>query len=408
MPFHGGWITVTVLSRDLRELPMSVNRAALRPISHLTYSGGVYSLIFKLFFAPMDAERAHHVSFTALRILDSVPGLGRLLRVVLAHGTRDEVDVLGLRFPNRLGLAAGFDKNGEGIRALSALGFGHIEVGTITAHAQPGNDKPRLFRLRDNLALLNRMGFNNQGARQAAFNIEQQRRSIAFLPDAQRPIIGINIGKTKVVDAADAVEDYASSARFCAPLADYLVINVSSPNTPGLRDLQSVSSLEPIIDAVRSAAAEVVATPRSTLGHVPLLVKIAPDLNDADVVEICDLAVRSGVDGLITTNTTIDRDVLSGRDADFARGEAGGISGRPLARRSMEVLRLVRSTVGQNLSIISVGGIADANDISARLAAGADLVQSYSEMIYSGPFWPGRTIRARCARTLLTRGTGGA
>lgn len=356
----------------------------------------------------MDAERAHHVSFTALRILDSIPGLGRLLRLVLARGTRDEVDVLGLRFPNRLGLAAGFDKNGEGIRALSTMGFGHIEVGTITAHAQPGNDKPRLFRLRDNIALLNRMGFNNQGARQAAFNIDRQRKSIASLPSAQRPIIGINIGKTKVVDAADAVEDYASSARFCAPQADYLVINVSSPNTPGLRDLQSVSSLEPIIDAVRSAAAEVVATPRSTLGHVPLLVKIAPDLNDEDVVEICDLAVRSGVDGLITTNTTIDRDVLSGREADFARSQAGGISGRPLAHRSLEVLRLVKATVGENLSIISVGGISDANDISARLAAGADLVQSYSEMIYSGPLWPGRIIRARRSRTLLTRGTGGA
>ncbi|WP_101574829.1 quinone-dependent dihydroorotate dehydrogenase [Brevibacterium sp. 239c] len=368
----------------------------------------MYSLFFKLFFAPMDAERAHHVSFTALKILDSIPGLGRLLRIVLARGTRDEVEVLGLKFPNRLGLAAGFDKNGEGIRALSTMGFGHIEVGTITAHAQPGNEKPRLFRLRKNMALLNRMGFNNQGARQAAFNIEEQRKSLAFLPSAQRPIVGINIGKTKVVEAADAVEDYASSARFCAPLADYLVINVSSPNTPGLRDLQSVSSLEPIIDAVRSAAAEVVKTARSTLGHVPLLVKIAPDLNDEDVAEICDLAMRSGVDGLITTNTTINRDVLNGPEADFARGQAGGISGRPLAARSLEVLRLVKATVGDNLSIISVGGISDANDISARLAAGADLVQTYSEMIYSGPFWPGRIIRGARSRTLLTSGTGGA
>ncbi|MGO1325119.1 MAG: quinone-dependent dihydroorotate dehydrogenase, partial [Brevibacterium aurantiacum] len=297
---------------------------------------------------------------------------------------------------------------GLGTAALADLGFGHIEVGTITAHSQPGNDKPRLFRLRNNIALLNRMGFNNQGARQAAFNIEGQRKSIASLPARQRPLIGINIGKTKVVDAADAVEDYASSARFCAPLADYLVINVSSPNTPGLRDLQSVSSLEPIIDAVRSAAAEVVPAPRSTLGHVPLLVKIAPDLSDEDVIDICELAMRAGVNGLITTNTTIDRDVLTGREADFARSQAGGISGRPLAPRSREVLRLVKATVGERLSIISVGGIVDANDISARLAAGADLVQSYSEMIYSGPFWPGRIIRGARSRTLLTRGTGGA
>ncbi|NJC57381.1 dihydroorotate dehydrogenase [Brevibacterium marinum] len=351
----------------------------------------------------MDAERAHHLSFTALRILDAIPGLGRLLRLVFARGTRDEVDVLGLRFPNRLGLAAGFDKNGEGIRALSAMGFGHIEVGTITAHAQPGNDRPRLFRLRDNVALLNRMGFNNQGARQAAFNIDGQRKSLTSLTESQRPIVGINIGKTKVVDAADAVEDYASSARFLAPLADYLVINVSSPNTPGLRDLQSVSSLAPIIEAVRAAAAEVVPSPRSTLGHVPLLVKIAPDLNDDDVIGICNLAVSSGVDGLITTNTTIDRNVLTGSEAEFARSQAGGISGRPLAERSLEVLRLVKATIGEELSIISVGGICEPNDISARLAAGADLVQAYSEMIYSGPFWPGRIIRTGRARSLLTR-----
>ncbi|RBP64755.1 dihydroorotate oxidase A [Brevibacterium sanguinis] len=349
----------------------------------------------------MDAERAHHVSFSALRFLDSLPLLNRLLRLVLARGTRDEVEVLGLPFPNRVGLAAGFDKNGEGVRALSALGFGHIEVGTITAHAQPGNDRPRLFRLRENLALLNRMGFNNQGARQASFNIEAQRRALSALPGRARPIVGINIGKTKVVPGADAVEDYAASARALAPLADYLVINVSSPNTPGLRDLQSVASLEPIVSAVKATAAEVVENPRSTLGHVPLLVKIAPDLNDEDVIEICRLAVRLGVDGLITTNTTIDRDVLNGEEAEFARSQSGGISGRPLAARSLEVLRLVKATVGNELTVISVGGIADARDVRARLAAGADLVQVYSEMIYSGPFWPGRVIRGTKAHGLL-------
>ncbi|WP_309130307.1 quinone-dependent dihydroorotate dehydrogenase [Brevibacterium sp.] len=361
----------------------------------------MYSLIFRLLFVPMDAERAHHVSFATLRFLDALPVINRLMRLVFARGTRDETQVLGLRFPNRVGLAAGFDKNGEGVRALSALGFGHIEVGTVTAHAQPGNDRPRLFRLRENLALLNRMGFNNQGARQASFNIADQRRALEALPARARPIIGINIGKTKVVAAEDAVADYAASARALAPLADYLVINVSSPNTPGLRDLQSASSLEPIISAVQSTAAEVVESPRSTLGHVPLLVKIAPDLNDADVIEICHLAVRLGVDGLITTNTTIDRDVLTGEEADFARSQAGGISGRPLAARSLEVLRLVKDTVGDALTVISVGGVADSKDVRARLAAGADLVQVYSEMIYSGPFWPGRIIRAQKTRGLL-------
>jgi dihydroorotate dehydrogenase len=356
----------------------------------------------------MDAERAHHVSFTALRLLDSVPLLGRILRFVCGRGTVQPTNVLGLPFPNRIGLAAGFDKNGVGVRALSSLGFGHIEVGTITAHAQPGNDKPRLFRLRDNLALLNRMGFNNDGSRQASFNIAAERKKIDALPERLRPIVGVNIGKTKVVEAADAVSDYAASTRALASLADYLVINVSSPNTPGLRDLQSASHLEPIIAAVRDTAAEVVDRPRSTLGHVPLLVKIAPDLADEDVLEICDLALSAGVDGLITTNTTIDRRVLTGSEAEFAAGQAGGISGRPLAERSLEVLRLVKGQVGDALTVISVGGVADAKDARARVAAGADLVQVYSEMIYSGPFFPGRVIRGLGSSRLLTRGTGGA
>ncbi len=365
-------------------------------------------MIFRLLFVPMDAERAHHLSFSALRLLDSIPLLGRLLRVVCARGTVRPAQVMGLPFPNRVGLAAGFDKNGVGVRALSSLGFGHIEVGTITAHAQPGNDRPRLFRLRKNLALLNRMGFNNDGARQASFNIAAERRKIGSLPQRLRPIVGINIGKTKVVEAADAVADYAASTRALAPLADYLVINVSSPNTPGLRDLQSVGSLEPIITAVRDTAAEVVERPRSTLGHVPLLVKIAPDLADEDVAEICDLALRTGVDGLITTNTTIDRGVLTGAEAEFAEGQAGGISGRPVAERSLEVLRLVKRHVGDDLTVISVGGVADAKDARARVAAGADLVQFYSEMIYSGPFFPGRIARGLESSRLLTRGTGGA
>ncbi|WP_453984043.1 quinone-dependent dihydroorotate dehydrogenase [Brevibacterium casei] len=367
----------------------------------------MYRLIFSLVFAPMDAERAHHVSFTALRTLDRIPGLSRLMRLIFARGTRDRVEVLGLPFPNRVGLAAGFDKNGVGIRALSTLGFGHIEVGTITAHAQPGNDRPRLFRLLRNRALLNRMGFNNDGARQASFNITRARKAIDSLPAGKRPIVGVNIGKTKVVAAADAVADYVASTRELAALADYLVINVSSPNTPGLRDLQSVAALEPIITAVRDTAAEEVTAPRSTLGHVPLLVKIAPDLSDDDVVDICDLAARAGADGLIVTNTTIDRSVLTGAEAAFAKQEAGGISGRPLAERSLEVLRLVTATVGDQLTVVSVGGIGDGRDVSARLAAGADLVQVYSEMIYSGPFWPGRIIRDQGTR-LLTRGTGGA
>ena len=364
-------------------------------------------MIFRLLFVPMDAERAHHLSFTALRFLDSVPLLGRLLRFVCARGTVRPVEVMGLPFANRVGLAAGFDKNGVGVRALSSLGFGHIEVGTITAHAQPGNDQPRLFRLRKNLALLNRMGFNNDGARQASFNIAAERTKIDALPQRLRPIVGINIGKTKVVEAADAVSDYAlRPVRW--PLGRLSRHQCQFTEHPGLRDLQSTSSLEPIITAVRDTAAEVVDSPRSTLGHVPLLVKIAPDLADEDVVEICDLALRTGVDGLITTNTTIDRSVLTGAEAKFAEGQAGGISGRPVAERSLEVLRLVKKHVGDELTVISVGGVADAKDARARVAAGADLVQVYSEMIYSGPFFPGRIVRGLESSRLLTRGTDAA
>lgn len=353
----------------------------------------MYSLIFRTLLTRLDAETAHHLSFTGLRALDRVPGLRRLSRAVMSRGTSDPVEVLGLRFPNRLGMAAGFDKNAIGIRALTQMGFGHVEIGTVTAHGQPGNPRPRLFRLLGHHAVLNRMGFNNDGAAAARLKLLRAREDIAKLPAQQRPIIGVNIGKTKVVEAADAAEDYRQSAAQLAPLADYLVINVSSPNTPGLRDLQSAEALEPIITAVRDAAAEAVETPRSSLGHVPLLIKIAPDLADEDVLAVADLALRTGVDGLITTNTTIDRSVLSGADQAFAESEAGGISGEPLAERAFEVLRLVRSHVGDRLTVIAVGGIADARDAAARLGAGADLVQVYSGLIYGGPMWPGRVLR---------------
>lgn len=358
----------------------------------------LYSLIFRAVFAPMDAERAHHVSFSALRAVDTVPGLRSAFGAVLSAGTDDPVEVLGLPFRNRVGLAAGFDKEGGGVRALSRLGFGHIEIGTVTGQAQPGNDRPRLFRLLAHDAILNRMGFNNSGSHAAATAVAEQRNLVAQLPAPRRPIIGVNIGKTKLVEAADAASDYAVSTRELAPLADYLVINVSSPNTPGLRDLQAADSLRPIITAVRDTAAEVVEAPRSTLGHVPLLVKLAPDLADGDVRELVDLAVEERVDGLVLTNTTIDRDVLAGADRDFAQQEAGGISGRPLAVRSMEVLRLVRAHLdlvhpGSPMALVSAGGVGEARDVAARLGAGADLVQAYSGLIYGGPAWPGRVVR---------------
>jgi len=281
---------------------------------------------------------------------------------------------MGLTFPNVLGLAAGFDKNAVGIDALGALGFGHVEVGTVTGEPQPGNPKPRLFRLTADRAVVNRMGFNNDGAEAVAARLAARGRR-------DRPVLGVNIGKSKVVPEDDAVRDYEKSARLLAPHADYLVVNVSSPNTPGLRDLQAVDKLEPILVAVRRAA-----------GGVPLLVKIAPDLADQDVLAVADLATAIELDGIIATNTTISRDGLASTPEQVAAAGAGGLSGRPLNERALDVLRLLRDRVGDRLTLVGVGGITTADDARARLDAGADLLQGYTALVYEGPGWPRRII----------------
>ena len=288
---------------------------------------------------------------------------------------------LGLDLPSPLGLAAGFDKEAAHVDALSALGFGFVEIGTITAEPQAGNPRPRMARLPDDRALVNRMGFNNAGAQAAA----------ARLARARDPgvVVGVNIGKTKV--AEDAAADYRASAATLAPHADYLVINVSSPNTPGLRDLQAVEQLEPLIAATRAGMADSGRT-------VPLLVKIAPDLADADVDAVADLALRTGLDGLVATNTTISRDGLRSASEAVAAAGAGGLSGAPLAGRSLAVLRRLRERVGADLVLISVGGVADGDAAAARLAAGATLVQAYTAFVYGGPLWPARAQRALARR----------
>jgi dihydroorotate dehydrogenase len=288
------------------------------------------------------------------------------------------VRALGLDFPSPLGLAAGFDKEAAHVDALSALGFGFVEIGTITARPQEGNPRPRLFRLPADRALVNRMGFNNAGAVAAAARLARRRD-----PGV---IVGVNIGKTKA--AEDAVADLRESATLLAPHADYLVINVSSPNTPGLRDLQAVEKLEPIVAAVREGAAA------GGAGSVPLLVKIAPDLADADVDAVADFALRSGLDGLIATNTTISRDGLVSPRAEVDALGAGGVSGAPLAERSLEVLRRLRARVGEDVVLIAVGGVRDGADAAARLAAGATLVQAYTAFVYGGPRWPAKAQRA--------------
>lgn len=341
-----------------------------------------YDVLFERGLTRFDAERIHHAAFRAIRA--ARPVTSRLVGTPTERraAASAQVRAMGITFPHALGLAAGFDKNAVGIDGLAALGFGHVEVGTVTGEAQPGNPQPRLFRLTADRAIVNRMGFNNDGAEVVA------RRLAAWRAAGGSTVLGVNIGKTKVVPEDEAVADYEKSAGLLAPHADYLVVNVSSPNTPGLRDLQAVEKLEPLLAAVRRRADEV-----SPARRVPLLVKIAPDLSDDDVLAVADLALASGLDGIIATNTTISRDGLASSTADVERVGAGGLSGRPLTQRSEDVVRLLRGRVGRDLTLIGVGGITTVDDARRRLDAGADLLQAYTAFVYDGPLWPHRIVR---------------
>lgn len=269
-----------------------------------------------------------------------------------------------MTFPNPVGLAAGFDKNAEALPAWEMLGFGFIELGTVTARPQPGNPRPRCFRYPRQAALINRMGFNNDGADAIAGRLRRLRASGRW----PRIPVGVNIGKSKVTPLGDAPSDYLHSFHTLREFADYVVINVSSPNTPGLRALQSVDALRPLLSAL--AAANTTA--------LPLLVKIAPDLADQDIDAVTDLAAASGLHGLIATNTTLDHSAITG-----ARDETGGLSGAPLATRSTDVVR--RITGRSRLPVIGSGGVMDAADAQAKFDAGARLLQIYTGFIYAGP-----------------------
>jgi dihydroorotate dehydrogenase len=341
-----------------------------------------YSFLFDHGFAHVDPERAHHLGFKAVRA--ARPLLAR------RRTPGPPVSAMGLTFPNALGLAAGFDKNAVGIDALGALGFGHVEVGTVTGRPQAGNERPRLFRLAGDRAVVNRMGFNNEGAEVVSRRLSARQARREGRPEG--PVLGVNIGKTKLVpedDEGAVLEDYGLSAGLLAPYADYLVVNVSSPNTPGLRTLQAVEKLEPLLLHVRRTADREVPGRR-----VPLLVKIAPDLADEDVLAVADLALAIDLDGIIATNTTVSRAGLVSSPAEIEAAGAGGLSGRPLAARSLEILRLLRGRVGEQLTLIGVGGISTAADARARLDAGADLLQGYTAFVYEGPGWPRRIIKA--------------
>ena len=316
-----------------------------------------------LFLAP--PERIHTLVFGALRGATATAATRTPLRRALAP--RDPIlasTVFGTRFPGPLGLAAGFDKDGDGLNTWGALGFGYAEIGTVTARPQPGNPVPRLFRLAADRALLNRMGFNNHGAGQLALRLARHSPDIP---------IGVNIGKSKVTPPEQAAQDYASSARLLGPLATYLVVNVSSPNTPGLRDLQAVESLRPILAAVLAQT------------RTPVLVKIAPDLSDSDVDAVADLAVEMGLAGIVATNTTVSRAGLHTPGVDDLG--PGGISGPPVAQRAYAVLRRLSARVGDQLVLISVGGIETAEDAWERITAGASLLQGYTGFVYGGGLW---------------------
>jgi dihydroorotate dehydrogenase len=345
----------------------------------------MYRILFRLVLRRMDPERAHGLAFAVIRVL-GLPGLRGLVRLLTRPDATLAVTALGRRFDSPFGVAAGFDKEGLAITGLGTLGFSHVEVGTITALAQPGNPRPRLFRLVPDRAVINRMGFNNHGAAVAATRLASAGRA------RRRPVVGVNIGKSRVVDVDSAIADYLESTRLLAPVADYLVVNVSSPNTPGLRGLQQLDRLEPLLSAVAGAA-----------GSVPVLVKIAPDLTDAEVRKIAKLAVDLGLAGLIATNTTLSREHLATAPDVVAAAGDGGLSGAPLRVRSLEVLRLVRAVVPAEFCVISVGGVETGEDVAERLAAGATLVQGYTAFLYRGPFWA-RSINRELGRLRRTVG----
>ncbi len=327
-----------------------------------------YPVLFNTVFRRMEPEKAHHLVFPVIK---AAGVFAPIARAICAADPRLRVRALGLEFPSPFGIAAGFDKNADGITGLGALGFGHVEVGTLTRHAQPGNPQPRLFRLLEDRALINRMGFNNNGAGDAVSRIERARLK------KRRPVIGVNIGKSRVTEVEHATADYVYSAERLAPIADYLAVNVSSPNTPGLRGLQELDSLAPLLTEVKRVS-----------GSTPLLVKIAPDMDNEQLDGIVRLAIELGLDGIIATNTTVSRENLQASAASLDAIGAGGVSGAPLRARSLEVLKRIRLTAPDpDFCVISVGGVTTARDVLDRLEAGATLVQGFTAFIYEGPLW---------------------
>ncbi len=319
-----------------------------------------YSSIIRPILFRAEPETAHELGIKALELGLAAPFYQK------EPDWLEPTELFGLKFSNPLGMAAGFDKNGVVVDQLAQLGFGFVEVGTVTFRPQLGNPKPRMFRLPADQALINRLGFNNEGAEVVAERLRKLKR---------RCVVGVNIGKNKDVPNEEAVENYLASFDVVHPIADYLAVNISSPNTPNLRKLQQADSLDELVSALQRR--------NDQLGHKPLLVKIAPDLIDAEIESCVDVCRRYGVDGIIATNTTISRKGLKTRDVE-ALG-AGGLSGKPLASRSDEVISKIYRYSGGTIPIVGVGGIFTSEDAFRKIAAGASLVQAYTGFVYGGP-----------------------
>ena len=321
------------------------------------------------FLFGLDPEHAHELTMAALAAIQRTP----MIAVVSQARVHDPVSIAGLTFPNRIGLAAGLDKNGRCIDAFGAMGFGFVEVGTVTPLAQPGNPKPRLFRIPAANALINRLGFNNDGLAAFIANVRQARFR------TRGGILGLNIGKNAATPIERAVDDYLLGLEGVYPHADYVAVNISSPNTQNLRTLQSDAALDALLAALAARRAELADEHRR---QVPMFLKIAPDLDTAQIEAIAAIVARHRVDGVIATNTTLSRDGVAGH---ANAGESGGLSGAPLARRSDMVIASLRGALGPRFPLIGVGGVMSAADARAKREAGADLVQIYTGFIYKGP-----------------------
>jgi dihydroorotate dehydrogenase len=326
-----------------------------------------YQNFIKPIFFQMDPEKAHYLAMDLWTIVSKIPGVGFYYKTKNKQIAQPTV-VAGIQFPNRIGLAAGFDKNGKWMHALALLGFGHIEVGTVTPLPQPGNDKPRLFRLPKNNALINRMGFNNDGVDALAQRLKKRPTNV---------VIGGNIGKNKWTPNDEAYKDYLICFEKLHGLVDYFVVNVSSPNTPGLRALQEK---EPLLQVLMGLQFHELQKKQP----IPIFLKIAPDLTEEALEDIIDVVTQSQIAGIIATNTTIDRQQLSYSKEHIESIGAGGVSGEPVKQKSLHIIQTIRSK-NPNLTIIGVGGIFDAADAKASLTAGASLVQVYTGFIYQGP-----------------------